>query len=376
MFWRILWRLLCASHGRLALAIFAVASGAAVSAALLNLELDATDKLTREFRVLGANVVISAVKNGYAAATLDTEEMNQIEQLHLPEVLAATPYLYLSAQAEAAGNRAAVIVAGTWLDEAARMNSWWKVEGDWVSARDNRSDCMIGEQVASRLGLILGQIVKIHYAGREATLHVAGIVTAGSSEDSQMFIGLPLAQTLTGLEARASLIQVMARGSAPEIEEVIRRLSIALPGLQVRPLRQLAEAEGRLLERIRGLLFGTVLLILVLTSLGVLAAMAGLALERRRDVGLMKALGGSVRKIMRFFLAEATAIGFAGGIFGFIAGMALSEWIGERVFSVSIAPRLVVLPATLALMVLVSLAGALPLRLLGRVRPSDILRGE
>jgi putative ABC transport system permease protein len=104
--------------------------------------------------------------------------------------------------------------------------------------------------------------------------------------------------------------------------------------------------------------------------------MAGLALERRRDVGLMKALGGPVGRIMRFFFAEATAIGVAGGIVGFIVGIALSEWIGESLFSVSITPRLIVLPATLALMVLVSLAGALPLRLLGRVRPSDILRGE
>jgi putative ABC transport system permease protein len=91
---------------------------------------------------------------------------------------------------------------------------------------------------------------------------------------------------------------------------------------------------------------------------------------------MMKALGGSVRRIMRFFLAEAVTIGLAGGICGFIAGIALSEWIGERVFSVSITPRLVVLPATLALMVIVSLAGALPLRLLGRVRPAEILRGE
>ena len=376
MFWRILWRLLYASRARLALAVLAVASGAAVCAALLNLDLDATDKLTREFRVLGANVVISAPPSGDAAATVNLDALRQIEELRLPEIVAAAPYLYLSGEAETEGNRAAVIVAGTWLDEVSRMNSWWKIEGNWVSARDNRSECMIGEQAASRLGLVQGQSVKIHYAGREATLRVAGIVTAGNSEDSQVFIGLPLAQALAGLEARASLIQVMARGSAPETEDVIRRLSIALPSLQVRPLRQLAEAEGRLLERIRGLLFGTVLLILMLTSLGVLAAMAGLALERRRDVGLMKALGGSVRKIMRFFLAEATAIGFAGGIFGFIAGMALSEWIGERVFSVPITPRLVVLPATLALMVLVSLAGALPLRFLGRVRPSDILRGE
>lgn len=375
MFWRILWRLLYASRGRLALAILAVASGAAVCAALLNLNLDATDKLTREFRVLGANIVVSAAP-GDAAATLDANAMQQIEALHLPEVVAAAPYLYLSGEAKTGGNSTAVILAGTWFDEAARMNSWWKVDGNWVNARDNRSDCMIGEQAASRLGVIPGESVLIKYAGREASLKVAGIVTAGSSEDSQIFIGLPLAQQLASLGLRASLIQITARGAAPEIEDAIRRLSTALPGLQVQPLRQLAQAEGRLLERIRGLLFGTVVLILALSSLGVLAAMAGLAMERRRDVGMMKALGGSVRRIMRFFLAEAMTIGLAGGICGFIVGIALSEWIGERVFSVSITPRLVVLPATLALMLIVSLAGAFPLRLLGRVRPSDILRGE
>ena len=375
MFWRILWRLLYASRGRLALAVLAVASGAAVCAALLNLNLDATDKLTREFRVLGANIVVSAAQ-GDAAATLDDGAMQQIDNLHLTEVVAAAPYLYLSGVADAGQNSSAVIVAGTWFDEVARMNSWWKVDGNWVSARDNRSDCMIGEQAASRLGLIPGQSVKVHYAGRDATLRIAGIVTAGSSEDSQIFVGLPLAQELAGLGARASLIQITARGSASEIEDSIKRLSATLPGLQVQPLRQLAQAEGRLLERIRGLLFGTVVLILALSSLGVLAAMAGLALERRRDVGMMKALGGPVRRIMRFFLAEAMAIALAGGICGFVVGIGLSEWIGERVFSVSITPRLVVLPATLALMVVVALAGALPLRLLGRVRPAEILRGE
>jgi putative ABC transport system permease protein len=375
MFWRILWRLLYASRGRLALAILAVASGAAVCAALLNLNLDATDKLTREFRVLGANIVVSAAP-GDAPPTLDESAMQRIEALNLPEVVAAAPYLYLSGEAVAGGSSTAVILAGTWFDEVARMNSWWKVDGTWMSARDDRSDCMIGEQAAARLGVIPGQSVQIKYAGREASLKVAGIVTAGSSEDSQIFIGLPLAQELAGLGPQASLIQITARGAAPEIEGAIRRLSAALPGLQVQPLRQLAQAEGRLLERIRGLLFGTVVLILALSSLGVLAAMAGLAMERRRDVGMMKALGGSVRRIMRFFLAEAMAIGLAGGICGFIVGIALSEWIGERVFSVSITPRLVVLPATLALMVIVSLAGALPLRLLGRVRPAEILRGE
>jgi len=376
MFWRILWRLLYASRGRLALALIAVISGAAVSAALLNLDLDATDKFTREFRVVGANVVVSAAPTGDAAGTMDVGEIERIQQLRSPQIVGIAPYLYLSAEAEAGENKAAVIVTGTWFDAAERMNSSWKVDGKWASGRENRTDCMIGEQAAARLGLVPGHNVKVQYAGREAALRVVGIITAGTSEDSQIFVALPLAEELGLLGARASLVQISVRGSAPEVETVIRRLSLALPGLQVRPLHQLAEAEGRLLERIRGLLFATVVLILALTSLGVLAAMAGLALERRGDVGLMKALGGSVRKIMRFFMAEATVIGFVGGTIGFAIGMLLSQWIGQRVFSVSITPHLIVLPATLVLMVLVSLAGALPLRLLGRVRPSEILRGE
>jgi putative ABC transport system permease protein len=376
MFWRILWRLLYASRGRLALALIAVISGAAVCAALLNLDLDATNKFTREFRVFGPNVVVSAPQTGDAAGTMDAANLDQIEQLRSPQIVGFAPYLYLSAEAQVGENKTPVIVTGAWFDAAERMNSSWKIDGNWVSGRENSTDCMIGEQAAARLGLVPGHSVKVQYAGREVVLRVAGVITAGGSEDSQIFIALPLAQELGGLGARLSLVQISVRGSAPEVEDVIHRLSLALPALQVRPLHQLAEAEGRLLERIRGLLFATVVLILALTSLGVLAAMAGLALERRIDVGLMKALGGSVRKIMRFFMAEATAIGFVGGTIGFAIGMLLSQWIGQTVFSVAITPHLVVLPATLVLMVLVSLAGAFPLRLLGRVRPSEILRGE
>ena len=87
----------------------------------------------------------------------------------------------------------------------------------------------------------------------------------------------------------------------------IRRLARALPELDVRPVRQLAAAEGRLLERIHGLLFVTVALILVVNGSGRAGghggAGAGAAARRRPDEGA----GGTVRRVMRFFLAEATA---------------------------------------------------------------------
>ena len=64
MFLRILWKLLGASRGRLAVALIALTSGAAVCSALLNVNLDAERKLTQEFRTLGANVVIAPPASG------------------------------------------------------------------------------------------------------------------------------------------------------------------------------------------------------------------------------------------------------------------------------------------------------------------------
>ena len=376
MFWRILWRLLRASRGRLTLALLTVASGAAVFAALVNLNLDASDKLTREFRVLGANVIVSPEPAQDTAAAMDTEVMTRIAVLDVPEVVAAAPYMYVAARAGELPHVIPVIVAGTWLDQVARMNSWWKVEGHWVTERDDRARCMVGREAARQLGVSPGDRLTLRYADQQAQCTVAGVVTAGGSEDSQIFVSLAAAQDLAQLGGRMGLVQMSVRGPSPGIEEVVRRLAEALPGLEVHPVRQLAAAEGHLLERIRGLLLATIVLILVLSTLGVLAAMAGLAIERRRDIGLMKALGGSVRRIMRIFLAEAATIGIAGGVIGSGAGILLSEWIGQRVFAAAITPRLIVMPLTVAVMIGVTLAGAFPLRLLGRVHPAEILRNE
>ncbi len=380
VFWRILWRLLWASRSRLVLALVAVTAGAAVCAALVNLDLDAGDKLTREFRSLGANVVVSPAQSAGAGATMDSGVMDRIDALHEPEIIAAAPYLYVVAQAgpQVAVQAAPVpvIVAGTWFDQAAQINSWWNVAGRRITNRDDTTECMVGQEAARLLGLTPGSSLTLRSGDREATLTVVGVITSGGSEDSQVFVDMPTAQNLAALAGRVGLVQLSVKGSTPAIEGVIGRLSGTLTDLDVQPVRQLAAADGRLLERIRGLLFATIALILILTSLGVLAAMAGLALERRRDVGMMKALGGTVRRVMRFFLAEAAAIGILGGIAGWAAGMFLADLVGERVFATAISPRLIVLPLTVGLMIGVSLAGALPLRLLGRVRPAEILRGE
>jgi putative ABC transport system permease protein len=383
MFARLLWKLLRGSCGRLAVAIVALVSGAAVISALINLDLGVEHQLTREFRTLGANVVVSPGQNAKAAdaaaafPVLMGEEavMQAIARTRTSSVVAAAPYLYVIARAA----NTPVVVAGTWLDETPKLAPTWKLEGEWISSREDSTRCLVGRNVARQFKLVSGAPLELKYLDRGARLTVAGVVDAGGTEDNQVFVNLPVAQSLAslrGLGGQIGLAQLSVAGSTQDIAEYAAQLAKALPQFEVQPIRQVTEAEGSMLHRIQLLIVSMVALILVLTALCVLATMAALAMERRADVGLMKALGGSIARIVGLFLAEVGVLGAAGGLIGCFAGVVLSRWMGQRVFGTSISARWEIFPLTIGLMVIVALAGALPLRLLGKVKPAVILRGE
>jgi len=380
MFWRVLWKLLRSNGGRLLVALIALSSGAAVISALLNLDLDIERKLTQEFRALGPNLVISPgsdirrIEAGAQTPSLMDESaaFAQLERVPSSNFVAQAPYLYVVARSASTP----VVVAGTWLDELPRLNPTWKLKGDWVASRADDSRCLIGRNVARQFQIAPGATLDFDYLSRKKKLTVAGIVDAGGAEDSQVFVNLPVAQNLAGLQGRVELVQMSVSGTAKSIAAYAEQLAKLLRGYDVRPIRQVTEAEGGLLNRIQLLVLSMVVLILVLTAVCVLATMAALAMERRIDVGLMKALGGSISRVVGIFLAEIGLLGAIGGVLGCIGGVALSRWMGQQAFGTAITPRWEIFVLTIAAMVGVALAGALPLRLLGRVKPAAILRGE
>jgi putative ABC transport system permease protein len=395
MFWRIVWRLLYASKARLAVAFLAIASGATVCAALLNLQMDAEQKLTREFRALGANVVVSAPRGAEAseAPLLEAGIVDRIKAIPSRYGTTVVPFLYITARARtlaatnplatnAASEQGAprgqgtlVILSGTHLNDLGKIAPAWKMDRA-VRSLPTQSSCFLGTKAAEQLAAQVGDGLQLDFADRQEYCGLKAIVSSGGAEDNHIFLELPVAQRLAGLPERISVVQISVPGTPEEVQEYAQRLAQIIPAAEVRPVRALAEAEGRLLRKIEGLILATVILILVLTTLCVLATMAALAMERRHDVGLMKALGGSIRRIMRLFLFEAGALGFTGGMLGCLLGIALSEWIGQRVFGVELSPRFAVVPITLGLMIAVSIAGAFPLRLLSHVSPVEIFRGE
>lgn len=383
MFGRLLWKLLRSNRGRLAVALVAVISGTAVVSALLTVQLDISRKLTQEFRLLGPNIIISA-KNADQAAGLPNQPSlattvpaqlsldSSAAGLDGANVVAAAPFLF--AVAHVSGTP--VVTAGTWLDQLGKLNPTWRIQGEWVSSRDDDTQCLIGRKAAQQLAVVPGGEIALDYTGHHETLRVAGVVDSGAAEDNQIFISLVSAEKLTGERDVATLWQLNVAGTGASIANYAARLGTTLPQYDVRPVRSVTDAEGNLLNRTRLLVISMIVLILVLTALCVLATMAALATERQADVGLMKALGGTITRIVGLFLAELGVLGAAGGLVGCVAGVALAQWMGRRVFGTAIAPRWEVFPLTILLMVVVAMAGALPLHALGKVKPAVILRGE
>jgi putative ABC transport system permease protein len=223
----------------------------------------------------------------------------------------------------------------------------------------------------------VGDTLQLRNQDKTASCEVFSVVSTGGPEDTQIFTNLKTAQSLAGLDGRLSLIQLSVAATPDSVKGFIATLGQQLPGdVSASGIKQLAEAESRIFTRINGVLTATVVLVLLLTSLCVMAGMTNVAAERKNDVGLMKAIGGSVRRVTRLFLTEAILLGGGAGLAGSAIGIAISIWLGKAVFGVAAEPRWIVYPVSVTLTVLVSIASAFPLRRLANIRPASVFRGE
>jgi putative ABC transport system permease protein len=161
------------------------------------------------------------------------------------------------------------------------------------------------------------------------------------------------------------------------IGSISKQIDDALPGVETRAVRQVAEGEGKILGRISVLLWVVTLAALIAAGLAVGSTAATSVLERQKEVGLMKALGASNALVGTFFLGEQLLLALFGGGLGYAVGVLLARWLSMTVFGVTSPARMIMLPVTLGLAIIVAVAGSLfPLRRASRFDPAPILRGE
>ncbi len=366
-----LWR----QRGSATLAVLAVAIGASVASALLHVSGDIGRKLSHELRALGPNLLLvpparatsggpGTRRPGAAGSYLDeTEVRSRLDAAGL----AGAPLLIVLARAGAVP----VQVVGADLEVARRLHPAWRIGPGGTGS-------LMGIQLMKRLGATPGAPVTLEFAegSRRLTLPAGAALEAGGPDDASWWIPLAEAQALSGLPGRVSLAQVRIAGDADAARRAATRLERG-GGMQALVLHALSDTEAGLLERMRRLMALVTAAALLAAGLCAFGTLTDLALERRRDIALMKSLGAARRDIVRLFLTESLVIGALGGVGGWLLGLFFAEVIGREVFHSAVALRADVPPIVLGLSLLVAaLAGLGPLRLALRVEPAAALKGE
>jgi len=345
-------------------------------------------------------------------------------------IVGFAPYLRVLAQVD--GAPAAVALTGTWFDKALALPKgavlrtgfaategqaadtvfrtgvkaiapWWSVQGAWAQD-DDLGAAMIGARLAGRLGWQVGDDLTLRVEGREARFTIVGLVSTGGFEEDQVFASLPAVQSLLGLARGIDRVQISAlvepdeklrsdlRGldpaemtpeqyatwyCSPIMGAVVTQIQEVLTGAQVNPIRQVSEAEAGFLSKIGLLMALLTAVALAGSALAVMTAMTASVMERRAEIGLMKALGADGGQIALIFLSEAGLIGLAGGVAGYLLGWGLAQGLARWVFASGGNLPVVMLPVTLLLALAVALVGsALPVRRAVRFDPALLLRGK
>jgi putative ABC transport system permease protein len=362
MFLRLLSRPLMVRRGRALTALVAVVVAASVATATLNLYTDVQAKLHREFRSYGANIVITG-KNG---SSLPADALARVDGTLGGRGVAA-PFAFAVART---ASGAPVVVGGADFGRVRKLNSWWSVTA-WPAAP---GAALMGKRAYKSL-TPKGEPLEVVFQGK--TLHPmpAGILGTGANEDSRVYLSLDDFTRWTGIAP--STIEVAVAGSPAEIRAMIDTLTKRLPEAEVQPVRQMVEAEARVLDKTRATLLASTAVIILTAALCMLATLTASVFDRRKDFAVMRALGASQRTLSALFAVEAAGIGLVGAVLGFVLGLGIAAWIGRANFHASVSPRFGIFPEVLIGSVVVALLAALmPISLLRKVQPAIILRGE
>ena len=419
MFLRLVFESFWRQKRRKALAGAAVMLGVSVATAMIAVATDIGDKISRELRSYGANLLVTPQQD-----SLDLEiggvnlkppgDGSYLNESDLPKVrgtfwhnniVGFAPMLPVQVELGLKGLDQRTLVGTYFLKKLSLgkesfltgvrvTHPWWTVEGAWPE--DDSEDVLVGERLARDAGLRVGETIPI--VGQPH--RISGILSAGGAEDEQIVAPLGLAQQILGRRGAVRRLYVSALTKpqdalagrdprtmnpelferwycSPYVQSIAYQLQEAIPDSHAEPIRQVAQNEGAVLARIKGLMLWITAAALVASALAVSAAMATAIFERRREVGLMKALGARNALIAALFFTEATLLALLGGGVGFLGGAILARQIGRSIFNAEITVEPVLLPVILGIAVIVTFAGsAMAIRHAVKSDPVYALRGE
>ncbi len=388
MFARMIRRSLTRSPRRKLMTVASVALASAIATAMFAVLLDIGDRVNRELRSFGANLLVTPRGEGLAVELGGVDYRPVAEAHFIPEasvpkikntfwqynITAFAPSLPITV--DAGGRR--VTLEGAWFRRVYRppgskqdlatglrdLNPSWQVRGQWIDDRvpdPQARELLAGERVARRLALEPGS--RLTLDGEEFT--VRGILSTGGEEDDRLFTRLEVVQAMTGRPGQVARIQIGALTKpedafarkdpkqmtpeeydrwycTPYLTSIAHQVQEQLPMAVARPVRRVADNEGRVLSRVKLLMLLVSAAAMAAAALMIWSAMASTVLERRSEIAIMKAVGAQNGLIAALFAVEVGLQGLAGGRRPAAAGVGLARWVARQVFGagLELAPAL------------------------------------
>lgn len=227
--------------------------------------------------------------------------------------------------------------------------------------------CLLGSAAAERLNLKPGSTVKVE--GKD--LAVAAVMEpTGTVDDDRLFMHLHAMQTLMGIEAQISAIEVM--GCCSVISDgMLSKLRNILPDTRVTSIKQIVSTQvetNRLMDRLS---WGVLFIVLLVGGLSIGNYMWANVNQRRREIGILRMLGARRSSILGVLLAKALVLGVLGGLIGYGLGTIAVVGFGPQMLGVEVEALPVWLGLSVLLATVVSVLGSLlPAWLASRFDPS------
>ncbi len=429
MLWRMLRQSWRRNIGRKSLAVLTVFLAAGLISALLAVSIDIGDKMARELKSYGANILIepagqAALPDLFSERGSPLSGQDLLDQTELPNIkdifwrnniVGFTPLLSGEVRI---GDRS-VPVLGTFFSQPVAIpdetdyrtgqqvvSPYWRVTGHYPAepAKPGEvGEMLIGRQLAQQSGWKAGDRLLLTGSHGRMEMRITGLLATGGDEESRLVMPLTQVQQLMGLPGKMQAIRVSAL-TVPEndlsrrardnldgltaeeydlwyctafVSSISHQLEEAISGSVVHPIWQVAASEGVVIGKIQLLLAVVTLAALMASAMGIASLMTSTIMERAREIGLMKALGARQWQIMLLFYLEAAMSGVLGGLLGCVAGWMLAKAIGLMLFGIPLSFAWVVVPCVVVIAVLIALIGTwFPARRINRLLPVEVLYGN
>lgn len=373
MYFKMIMSSLLRRRSRMLVALLAIAIGATVLSGLLTIYYDIPRQMGTVFRSYGANMIFLPSEG---SAKITKEQIETIKnEIDAEKLIGFAPYIYKSAKV----NEQPYMIASTDLVNAKNNSPYWLVRGQWPS---EVKEVLIGHEISKAIGLSLGDnfIVNTPKPDGNVTVNeykVSGIVTTGGVEEEFIFMSLADIKKIIGYNDSFDVIECSIDGNQDHLTAIAASVSKKVAGITPRLVKRVTESQDTVLSKLQALVWIVTIIVLFLTMICVTTTMMAVVVERRKEIGLKKALGASNKSVVKDFLGEAVMLGLIGGVLGVGLGYLFADNVSISVFAREVSFPIRLAPFTVIASIIITIISCLfPVRATVDVDPALVLRGE